>query len=96
MVLEEVQYVSNESGRATAVLVPIELLSNSGRPSRDRHGWLTVLSRARAARPLWREIESERETAYLLKSPTMARRLLEARGRTEGIVFDAAIEKLGL
>ncbi len=69
MVLEEVQYVSNESGRATAVLVPIEL---------------------------WREIESERETAYLLKSPTMAKRLLEARGRTEGIAFDAAIEKLGL
>jgi PHD/YefM family antitoxin component YafN of YafNO toxin-antitoxin module len=69
MVLEEVQYVSNESGRPTAVLVPIEL---------------------------WPEIESERETAYLLKSPTMAKRLREARGRTEGIAFDAVIEKLGL
>lgn len=33
---------------------------------------------------LWREIESERETAYLLKSPTMRKRLLEARGRTVG------------
>ncbi len=27
---------------------------------------------------LWHEIESERETAYLLKSPTMKIRLLEA------------------
>jgi len=30
---------------------------------------------------LWREIESERETAYLLKSDTMKRRLMEARER---------------
>ena len=28
---------------------------------------------------LWREIESERETVYLLKSATMKKRLLEAR-----------------
>lgn len=27
---------------------------------------------------LWREIESEKETAYLLKSENMRRRLLEA------------------
>ena len=33
---------------------------------------------------LWREIESERETAYLLKSETMKQRLLEAKNRTEG------------
>lgn len=30
---------------------------------------------------LWREIESERETAYLLKSETMRQRLLKAKGR---------------
>ena len=45
---------------------------------------------------LWREIESERETAYLLKSETMKARLLAARERKDGIPFEAAIEKLGL
>ena len=45
---------------------------------------------------LWREIESERETAYLLKGENMKRRLLEAEGREEGIPFDEAREKLGL
>ena len=45
---------------------------------------------------LWREIESERETAYLLKSEEMKRRLLEAKGRQEGIPFDEACEKLGI
>ncbi len=45
---------------------------------------------------LWREIESERETAYLLKSDEMRRRLLEAEGREEGIPFDEACEKLGI
>lgn len=39
---------------------------------------------------LWREIESERETAYLLKSESMKRRLLEAKEREEGIPFDEA------
>ncbi len=45
---------------------------------------------------LWREIESERETAYLLKSETMKTRLLAARQRQEGIPFEAAVEKLGI
>ena len=45
---------------------------------------------------LWREIESERETAYLLNSDTMKRRLLEARNREEGITLDEACEKLGI
>ena len=49
--MPEIQYVSDESGNSTAVIVPIEL---------------------------WREIESEKETAYLLKSENMKRRLLEA------------------
>jgi hypothetical protein len=45
---------------------------------------------------LWREIESEKETAYLLKSETMKKRLLEAKSRKEGIPFDKACEKLGV
>ena len=45
---------------------------------------------------LWREIESERETAYLLKSETMKRRLLEAKERQDGIPFEEAREKLGI
>ncbi|MBW1928937.1 MAG: prevent-host-death protein [Deltaproteobacteria bacterium] len=45
---------------------------------------------------LWREIQSEKETAYLLKSVTMKKRLLEAKNRTEGIPFDEACEKLGI
>ena len=45
---------------------------------------------------LWHEIESERETAYLLKSENMKRRLLEAKNRDEGISFDEAREKLGV
>jgi len=45
---------------------------------------------------LWREIESEKETAYLLKSENMKNRLLEAKNRKEGIPFDEACEKLGV
>ncbi|MGH9929317.1 MAG: prevent-host-death protein [Pyrinomonadaceae bacterium] len=67
--MPEIQYVSDESGEATAVIVPIEL---------------------------WREIESEKETAYLLKSENMKRRLLEAKERQTGIPFEAAREELGI
>ncbi|MEX1232655.1 MAG: hypothetical protein WEB58_20585 [Planctomycetaceae bacterium] len=45
---------------------------------------------------LWREIESERETAYLLKSDAMKQRLLEAKARDEGISIEDAREKLGI
>jgi hypothetical protein len=45
---------------------------------------------------LWREIESERETAYLLQSAKMKERLLRAKGRKEGIPFEEALEKLGI
>lgn len=45
---------------------------------------------------LWREIESERETAYLLKSENMKRRLLESQNRQDGIPFGDACEKLGV
>jgi len=45
---------------------------------------------------LWKEIQSEKETAYLLKSEVMKRRLLEAKNRKNGIPFDEACEKLGV
>ena len=45
---------------------------------------------------LWREIASERETAHLLKSETMKRRLLAAAQRREGIALEAALEKPGM
>jgi hypothetical protein len=45
---------------------------------------------------LWREIEAERETAYLLKSETMKRRLLEAKNRQGGMAFEEVCEKLGI
>ena len=67
--MTDIQYVSDESGQPTAVIVPIEL---------------------------WREIESEKETAYLLKRESMKRRLLEAKERQTGIPFEEAREKLGV
>ena len=45
---------------------------------------------------LWREIASERETAFLLKSETMRQRLLAAVERREGMALDTVIEKLGM
>ena len=45
---------------------------------------------------LWREIESELETAYLLRSENMKKRLLEAIHRQNGIPFEVALEKLGI
>lgn len=45
---------------------------------------------------IWREIESEKETAYLTKSETMKKRLLEAKDRTTGISLEETLEKLGI
>ena len=45
---------------------------------------------------LWREILAEKETAYLLSSETMKRRLFEAIQRQEGIPFDDALAQLGI
>jgi PHD/YefM family antitoxin component YafN of YafNO toxin-antitoxin module len=45
---------------------------------------------------LWREIESERETARLLRSENMKRRLLEAKNRKEGIPLDDVCTQLGI
>lgn len=45
---------------------------------------------------LWREIESERETAYLLKSETMKQRLLAAKERQAAISIEDARAKVGI
>jgi hypothetical protein len=45
---------------------------------------------------LWREIESERETAYLLKSDAMRQRLIDAKSRDGGVTFEEARERLGV
>lgn len=45
---------------------------------------------------LWREIESERETAYLLKSEAMKARLLEAKKRKFGTPLRDVRTKLGV
>jgi len=45
---------------------------------------------------LWREIESERETAYLLKSTAMRQRLTEAKNRQGGLSLEEACGKLGI
>ena len=45
---------------------------------------------------LWREIASERETAYLLKSDAMKQRLLAAAQRRDGLSLETVIEKLGM
>jgi antitoxin YefM len=43
---------------------------------------------------LWREIASERETVYLMKSETMKQRLLAAAQRQNGLSLEAVVEKL--
>jgi len=45
---------------------------------------------------LWRELQSEKETAYLLKSETMKNRLIKSKNNKEGIPFDEACTKLGI
>lgn len=69
MIANDVQYVADENGMVTAVIIPVDL---------------------------WREIASERSTAYLLQSPTMRTRLLEALERAESVTLDEARAQLGL
>jgi hypothetical protein len=45
---------------------------------------------------LWREIESEPEAAYLLKSESMKAGLLQAAERHTGLSFEDVVEKLGV
>lgn len=66
---ESIQYISDEEGHTTGVIIPIEL---------------------------WKEIVSERETAYLLSSEAMKERLLRAKNRQEGMSFEVVREKLGI
>lgn len=64
-----IQYLSDESGKTIAAVVPIGL---------------------------WRDIESERETAYLLSSDVMKERLLAAKSRQGGMKLEEVCEKLGI
>jgi PHD/YefM family antitoxin component YafN of YafNO toxin-antitoxin module len=43
---------------------------------------------------LWHELESEKETAYLLKSETMKTRLSEAMKRDEGLSLEEVTARL--
>jgi len=45
---------------------------------------------------MWRQIESERETAYLLKSKSMRKRLLDAKTRKKGMTLEEVRSKLGV
>lgn len=45
---------------------------------------------------LWKEIASERETAHLLKSDVMRKRLLEAKTRDGGLSLEEARAQLGI
>ena len=45
---------------------------------------------------LWREIQSERETAYLLSNPVMKKRLLKAIKRKDGFSLEEVRAKLGI
>jgi PHD/YefM family antitoxin component YafN of YafNO toxin-antitoxin module len=45
---------------------------------------------------LWREIESEKETAYLLKSERMKTRITEAMKRTDGLSLQNVCNQVGL
>lgn len=45
---------------------------------------------------LWHELQSEKETAYLLKSEVMKDRLLAARKRDNGLSLNEACEKIGV
>lgn len=45
---------------------------------------------------LWHELQTEKETAYLLKSEAMRERLFKARERKTGMALKEVREKLGI
>lgn len=45
---------------------------------------------------LWHELQTEKETAYLLKSEAMRERLLKAKKRKTGMPLEEVCEKLGV
>jgi len=63
------QYIADERGDITAVVVPIAK---------------------------WREITSELETQYLLRTPAMRRRLLAALAREGGSSLEEVLGELGI
>ncbi len=69
MTQTNVQYILDERGKNTAVIVPIKI---------------------------WHDMVAENETAYLLKSENMRKRLLDAMSRRETIPFEVVREKLGI
>jgi len=71
---------------ATAMKMPVQFISDvDGTPV----GVIVPIE-------LWHEIESERETAYLLRSKAMKKRLLAAKSRRKGISFEKARAQLGV
>jgi hypothetical protein len=69
MSTRDLQLVSDDSGRITAVIVPIET---------------------------WKEITSQIETNYLVKSTVMKRRLQAAMRGGDAVSFDDAIQNAEL
>lgn len=63
------QFIADEQGDITAVVVPIAT---------------------------WREITSELETQYLLRSPAMRERLLAALGREGGYSLEEVLGEIGI
>jgi hypothetical protein len=45
---------------------------------------------------LWQELQSERETAYLLNSDVMKQRLLAAKDPQNGMSLESVCEQLGI
>jgi hypothetical protein len=45
---------------------------------------------------LWQEIQSERETAYLLQGEIMKQRLFAAKERQQGMSLESVCEKFGI
>lgn len=86
---KRMQAGSNPSGKA-------------GEKKMDNHGIQYVLDeRGRKVSviipiSLWKELQSERETAYLLESPAMKRRLLKAKKHPKIIPAEVVLEKLGI
>ncbi len=67
MTTTAIQFISDEAGEPTAVIVPIDL---------------------------WRDMLAELETTYLLRSPKMRERLLQAVHRTTGMSLEEVVAKL--
>ena len=72
-----IQYIVNESGDLTAVVVPID-------------EWNRLLEEVKKAEP------ERDDTAYLLQSEAMRKRLLEAKERSGGKTWEEVQDALGI